>query len=66
MKLWGWFVTPYFHLGVPQQSLMIGLMCVYGIFSARYIYCPKEKQAEGMAFSFIYPGMLLFIGWVAS
>lgn len=66
LKLWGWFVVPAFGVPIPAQNIMIGLLCVHGIFAGGYKHIPEEKAAIALAFPFMYPALLLLLGWLAA
>ncbi len=72
VKLWSWFIVPVFHLPLLTYAPAIGLSLVVGFLVYQYHSDEADQRPAGEKFthaciiSFIYPLIVLMIGWVVS
>lgn len=65
VMLWGWFITPQFHIAVPPKSIALGLAIIYGLLA----YSPSIKRSSDkfyvqMIATCLAPTFSVGIGWL--
>lgn len=65
--LWGWFVTPMFHLAVPSLHVAVGLIAITSLLTHENTG-GSGKTDSWVSFTnvFLNPALLLLVGWIAT
>jgi hypothetical protein len=67
--LWGWFIVPFFGLAPLTVPMAIGVVLIASFLTSRYLHIederrPSEKLASVAGHEFLYPAVVLGVGWI--
>ena len=65
MTLWGWFMVPHFHLPALTLAIAIGVACTLSLLTHQYVPSKADDSVAPVVYTFLFPAMMLLIGWLA-